>query len=88
VPLIDNVSVEILQKGPELKESLIHQIKGRVRWRESILAMAEQGITTTIEMGAGKVLTGLSKRIAPSLEAFSLNTPYDIETFLKNDLAQ
>jgi [acyl-carrier-protein] S-malonyltransferase len=45
--------------------------------------MAELGVTTTIEIGAGKVLTGLSKRIVPSLEAFALNTPQDIENFLK-----
>lgn len=84
VPLMDNVSAKMTQKGTELRHLLIRQVTGRVRWREGVMAMAEQGVTTTIEIGAGKVLTGLSKRIAPSLEAFALNTPYDIEVFLKN----
>lgn len=83
VPLMDNVSAESVRKGPEISDLLVHQVTGRVRWREGIMKMADQGVTTTIEVGAGKVLTGLSKRIVPTLEAFSLNTPYDIELFLK-----
>lgn len=87
VPLIDNFSADIVQKGDMIRPLFVHQVTGRVRWRESIIKMAEKGVTTTIEIGAGKVLTGLSKRIAPSLEAFSINTPYDIEFFVKNQLA-
>ena len=84
VPLMDNVSANVTQKGEDISELLIRQVTGRVRWRESIMAMAERGVTTTVEIGAGKVLTGLSKRIDPSLEAFALNTPADIEDFLKD----
>jgi [acyl-carrier-protein] S-malonyltransferase len=87
IPVIDNVTALPIQKGEELKEYLIQQVTGRVRWRESIAKMAELGVTTTIEVGAGKVLTGLSKRIVPSLRAFALNTPQDIELFLTKDLA-
>jgi len=87
IPIIDNITADAIEKGEALRDSLIRQVTGRVRWRESIVAMAERGITLTIEVGAGKVLTGLSKRIVPSLEALSLNTPHDIETFLKQDLA-
>ena len=87
IPIIDNVSADVIEKGPELRDLLIRQVTSRVRWQESITIMAERGVTTTLEVGAGKVLTGLSKRINPSLEAFALNTPYDIETFLKMDLA-
>lgn len=87
VPVIDNVSAEPIQNGEDLSTLLIQQVTDRVRWRESIAHMADLGVHTTIEVGAGKVLTGLSKRIVPSLEAFALNTPYDIETFLKNDIA-
>lgn len=83
VPLMDNVSAEATQKGEDISALLVSQVTSRVRWRESIMKMAEQGVTTTIEIGAGKVLTGLSKRIVPSLEAFSLTTPCDIEAFLK-----
>lgn len=87
IPILDNVSAEPVQTGDDLRTLLIQQVTGRVRWRESISHMADLGVQTTIEVGAGKVLTGLSKRIVPSLEAFALNTPYDIEAFLKNDIA-
>ncbi len=84
VHVLDNVSAAPVHKGEDLQELLIQQVTGRVRWRESITILTDLGVTTTIEIGAGKVLTGLSKRIAPTLEAFALNTPYDIDTFLKN----
>jgi [acyl-carrier-protein] S-malonyltransferase len=87
VPVFDNVSAEAVQEGASLTQLLIDQVTGRVRWRESIEKMAEGGISTTIEIGAGKVLTGLSKRICPALEGIALNTPYDIESFLKQDIA-
>lgn len=87
VPLMDNVTADVTQDGKAISALLIQQITGRVRWRESILKMAELGVTTTIEIGAGKVLTGLSKRIDPELAAFALNTPQDIESFLKQSLA-
>lgn len=83
VPVVDNVSAEAVHKGPDFCALLIHQVTGRVRWRESIDVMAAQGVTRTIEVGAGNVLTGLSKRIVSSLEAFALNTPHDIEIYLK-----
>lgn len=86
IPVVDNVSADAVQKGEDLRTLLIRQVTGRVRWRESINVIAEGGVTTTIEIGAGNVLTGLSKRIVPSLEAFALNTPYDIETYLKKDV--
>lgn len=85
IPVIDNISTDPLQNGEELRALLIQQVTGRVRWRESIARMANLGVQTTIEVGAGKVLTGLSKRITPSLETLTLNTPYDIEAFLKNN---
>ncbi len=87
IPVIDNVSAAPVHKGDELKSLLIQQITSRVRWRESIMKMTETGVSTTIEVGAGKVLTGLSKRIVSSLEALALHTPHDIEVFLKKDLA-
>jgi [acyl-carrier-protein] S-malonyltransferase len=87
LPVIDNISAQAVEKGDALKELLIHQITGRVRWREGVEAMTKLGVTTTIEVGAGKVLTGLSKRIVPSLNAIALNTPYDIEGYLEKPLA-
>lgn len=87
LPILDNVSAKAVEKGDQLTDFLIQQVTGRVRWRESIEHMVTLGVTTTLEIGAGKVLTGLSKRIAPSLNAIALNTPHDIESFLKKDIA-
>jgi len=54
-----------------------------VRWREGVIAMADAGIETLVECGSGKVLTGLAKRIDKRLSGVALNTPADIEAFLK-----
>ena len=87
LPVIDNISATTVDKGDALKALLIRQVTGRVRWRESIEVMAKLGVTTAVEVGAGKVLTGLSKRIVPTLNAIALNTPYDIESYLMKPLA-
>ncbi len=87
LPILDNVSAKAVETGSELTDLLVQQVTGRVRWRESIENMAQKDITTTLEIGAGKVLTGLSRRIAPSLNAIAINTPHDIELFLKRDIA-
>lgn len=87
IPVIDNISAQPTTNGYELKNFLIQQVTERVRWRESIEAMEKLGVTTCMEVGAGKVLTGLCKRITPTLEAIALNSPLDIESFLKKDLA-
>ena len=63
----------------------MQQITSRVRWRESISYMKAQGVTKIVEIGAGKVLTGLTKRIDPELEGISIQTPQDIEEFLKQE---
>ncbi len=85
VPVIDNVTAESVQKGEAFRTLLVQQVTGRVRWRESIAHLADLGVHTLIEVGAGKVLTGLSKRIVPSAETITLNTPHDIEAFIKGD---
>jgi [acyl-carrier-protein] S-malonyltransferase len=54
-----------------------------VRWRESVLAMKEQGVDQLVELGAGRVLSGLAKRIDRELTAVSLGAPAEIEAFLK-----
>ena len=64
---------------------LIEQVTGRVRWRESMEWMAgEGGVTRFAEIGSGKVLTGMAKRIAPDAESLSLNTPDELEAFAKS----
>ncbi len=66
---------------PQIVRSLVEQVTGTVRWRESIQFMAQAGVTTFYEVGAGKVLTGLIKRIAEAATASSIGTPDDIGRF-------
>jgi [acyl-carrier-protein] S-malonyltransferase len=83
VPLIANVSAEAVQDPLAIRKLLVEQVTGRVRWRESVLAMREREVDALVEVGAGKVLSGLTRRIARELSATSLGSPADIEAFLK-----
>ena len=84
VPLVANVTAQPTQDAGEIVRLLVDQVTGRVRWRESIAWMAGNGVTRFVEIGAGKVLTGMAKRIAPDAEATALNTPEDLEAFAKS----
>ena len=68
----------------EIKSLLISQVTGVVRWRESVMNMAAMGVLMGIECGAGKVLSGLARRIAPEMETLSLQTMEDIEHYLSH----
>ncbi|MFN4286877.1 MAG: ACP S-malonyltransferase [Brevundimonas sp.] len=82
VPLVANVTARPVTDAETIRRLLVEQVTGRVRWRESVEWMAgEGGVTRFVEVGAGKVLAGMVKRIAPDAEALSLNTPEDIEAF-------
>jgi [acyl-carrier-protein] S-malonyltransferase len=83
VPLIANVSAKIIQEADDVRQSLIQQVTGRVRWRESIDQLKSIGVRRVVEIGPGKVLSGLVKRIDPHLEVFSIASPKDIDEFLK-----
>jgi [acyl-carrier-protein] S-malonyltransferase len=61
----------------------VEQVTALVRWRESVLAMREAGVDTVVELGAGKVLSGLVKRIDRELTAISAGTPAELETLAK-----
>src|ERR1700688_549635 len=65
----------------DIVRSLVEQVTGTVRWRESILFMAQAGVTTFYEVGAGKVLTGLIKRIAAGADSSAIGTPDDVTKF-------
>jgi [acyl-carrier-protein] S-malonyltransferase len=78
VPLVANVLARPISDPTEIVKSLVAQVTGTVRWRESIQFMAQAGVTTFYEVGAGKVLTGLNKRIADTATAFSIGMPDDI----------
>ena len=82
VPLIANVLAAPISDPAEIKKRLVEQITSTVRWRECVAAMAADGITEIYEIGSGKVLAGLAKRIAPTLNASSLGAPQDIEAAL------
>lgn len=84
VPIIANVTVSAVKMPDEYIPCLVGQVTGRVRWRETILFLKSQGVKKVIEIGAGKVLTGLVKRIDPDMDAVSLNTPQDLETFAQS----
>jgi [acyl-carrier-protein] S-malonyltransferase len=82
VPLIANVTAGPISDPAEIKQRLVEQVTGTVRWRESVAAMAAAGVTDIVELGAGKVLAGLAKRIVPSLNAISVGTPAEIDAAL------
>lgn len=83
VPLVANVTAAAVSDPVTIRDLLVKQVTALVRWRESCLTMKAQGVTTLVELGAGKVLTGLAKRIDPGLAGQALNTPADIEAFVK-----
>jgi [acyl-carrier-protein] S-malonyltransferase len=81
-PLVANVTARPTLDPDAIRKLLVEQVTGRVRWRESMLWLAEEGgVTRFAEAGAGKVLTGMAKRIAPDAEGMALNTPADLEVF-------
>ena len=77
VPLVANVSTRQLTDPADIRASLVAQVTGTVRWRESVGAMAAGGITTFVELGAGKVLTGMLRRNAPGAKGLAIGTPDD-----------
>lgn len=82
VPLIANVTAEPTQDPDQIRDLLIKQVTGSVRWRESVLKMKELGIDTLVECGSSNVLSGLARRIDKEIKAISLHTPEEIELFL------
>jgi [acyl-carrier-protein] S-malonyltransferase len=84
-PLVANVTARPTNDPESIRRMLVEQVTGRVRWRESMEWLAgEGGVTRFAEAGAGKVLTGMAKRIAPDAEASALNGPADLEAFAKS----
>jgi [acyl-carrier-protein] S-malonyltransferase len=81
VPLIANVTAEATQDPELIRNLLIEQVTGSVRWRESMIWAANQGVTDLVEIGTGKVLTGMARRIDDRLAARALNAPEDIQDF-------
>ena len=83
VPLVANVLASEITEPSAIKQRLVEQVTGLVRWRESVQYMKSQGVEMLVECGSGKVLSGLARRIDKDLTGLALNTPADIEAFLK-----
>jgi [acyl-carrier-protein] S-malonyltransferase len=81
VPVVPNVLVKPVSEPAEIVRALVAQVTGTVRWRETVAFMAGQGVTTFYEVGAGKVLSGLVKRIADGASGVAIGTPEDIAAF-------
>jgi [acyl-carrier-protein] S-malonyltransferase len=83
VPVLANVTAKEANNPDHVRQLLVEQVTGRVRWRESILALKGLTVETTVEFGGNKVLTGMVKRIDKELANVTLDTPADLEAFGK-----
>ena len=83
VPLVANVTAAPVSDPTVIKRLLVEQVTGLVRWRECVLTMKQQGVNTLVELGAGRVLSGLARRIDRELATAALGAPGEIEAFLK-----
>ena len=83
--LISNVTGKEISNSNELKELLVKQIESRVRWRESVILMIKKGVTQFIEIGPGKVLSGLVKRIDKNVKVSAINNEEDIKLLNINE---
>ncbi len=81
VPLVANVTAAPVLDTNQIKSLLVEQVTGVVRWRESVAYMVDHGAGTLFEIGAGRVLTGLAKRIRSQVDARSVGSPDDIKAF-------
>jgi [acyl-carrier-protein] S-malonyltransferase len=83
VPLVANVTAAPVSEPDEIRRLLVAQVTGLVRWRESVLAMKQEGVHELVELGAGRVLSGLAKRIDRDLAIAAIGGPGEIEAFAK-----
>lgn len=83
VPLVANVTADRVEDPERIRRLLVEQVTAMVRWRESVLYMQHQEVDTLVEAGAGKVLSGLARRIAREMAAKSLQSPADFDDFVK-----
>jgi [acyl-carrier-protein] S-malonyltransferase len=82
VPVVANVVVEPLSDPDEIARRLVEQVTGRVRWRETVEWFAANGVDTLYEIGSGKVLSGLARRIDRNIVTVAVNAPADVDTAL------
>ncbi|MBO0346168.1 ACP S-malonyltransferase [Roseibium limicola] len=82
VPLVANVLARPITAAAEVRQRLVEQVTGTVRWRESVIWLSEQDVDTLVEVGTGKVLSGMVKRIAPGVKGQAVNTAEDIDALI------
>ena len=83
VPLVANVTAQAVEDPDDIRALLVEQVTEMVRWRESVEYMRDSGVDTIVEIGAGKVLSGLVRRIDRDLKAISVSTPGDVDELVK-----
>ena len=83
IPIVANVTARAVSDPDTIRRLLVEQVTSMVRWRESVQFLVSQGIDTIVELGAGKVLSGLARRIEKSVKTYNAETPEDIEALLK-----
>ena len=83
LPIVANVTADLANRPDEFRRLLVEQVCGMVRWRESMLRLKELGVESVIEIGSGKVLSGLMKRIDREIGTVNVETPGDVEAFLR-----
>lgn len=83
IPVVANVTADAVSDPEQIRDLLVQQITGRVRWRESVLWMGNNGIDEMVEIGAGKVLTGLTRRINRDIKGQAVGTAEQIDAFIE-----
>jgi [acyl-carrier-protein] S-malonyltransferase len=81
VPVVANVPARAIKEPAEIVQKLVEQVTATVRWRESVMFMAQSGVSSFFEIGAGRVLTGLIKRIVETASATAIGLPEDVVKF-------
>ena len=82
-PMVNNVDAEVVTSGDEARDGLIRQIPSTVRWKASILRLSEEGVDSFVEVGAGRVLTGLIRRIAGGAGLASIEKPEQVKSYVQ-----
>ena len=83
VPLVTNVDAELLTEGARVAETLIRQVTAPVRWEDGVLRLAKEGVTAAVEVGPGKVLSGLIRRIAPEIQTVNVEDRASLQATLE-----
>ncbi len=83
VPLVTNVDADLLREGSRVAETLVRQVTAPVRWEDGVLRLAKEGVTVAVEVGPGKVLSGLIRRIAPEMQVLNVEDRASLQATLE-----